>query len=71
MEGGSMFIGDKGIIVCSTYGGEVMMFPEERFQEFKDLQPPCHGLLEHTNKTGLTASRIIRNLVPILIIPDR
>ncbi|MDD3871552.1 MAG: Gfo/Idh/MocA family oxidoreductase [Bacteroidales bacterium] len=37
MEGGSMFIGDKGIIVCSTYGGDVMMFPEERFQEFKDL----------------------------------
>ncbi|MDD3385907.1 MAG: gfo/Idh/MocA family oxidoreductase, partial [Bacteroidales bacterium] len=37
MEGGSMFIGDKGIIVCSTYGGDVMMFPEERFLEFKDL----------------------------------
>jgi predicted dehydrogenase len=37
MEGGSMFIGDKGIIVCSTYGGDVQMFPEERFLEFKDL----------------------------------
>jgi predicted dehydrogenase len=36
-EGGSMFIGDKGIIVCSTYGGDVQMFPEERFLEYKDL----------------------------------
>jgi hypothetical protein len=36
-EGGSMFIGTKGIIVCSTYGGDVMMFPEERFLEYKDL----------------------------------
>jgi predicted dehydrogenase len=35
--GGSMFIGDKGIIVCSTYGGDVQMFPEERFLEYKDL----------------------------------
>jgi len=37
VDGGSMFIGDKGIIVCATYGGEVQMFPEERFLEFKDL----------------------------------
>ena len=36
-EGGSMFIGDKGIIVCSTYGGDVQMFPEERYLEYKDL----------------------------------
>lgn len=35
--GGSMFIGEKGIIVCSTYGGDVQMFPEERFLEYKDL----------------------------------
>jgi hypothetical protein len=32
-----MFIGDKGIIVCSTYGGDVQMFPEERYLEYKDL----------------------------------
>ena len=36
-DGGSLFIGDKGIIVCSTYGGDVQMFPEERFLEYKDL----------------------------------
>ncbi|HBB92219.1 MAG: oxidoreductase [Bacteroidetes bacterium GWF2_49_14] len=36
-EGGSMFVGDKGIIVCETYGGGVQMFPEERFLEYKDL----------------------------------
>jgi hypothetical protein len=36
-DGGSMFIGDKGIIVCETYGGDVQMFPEERFLEYKDL----------------------------------
>lgn len=36
-DGGSMFIGDKGFIVCSTYGGDVQMFPEERFLEYKDL----------------------------------
>lgn len=36
-EGGSMFIGENGIIVCSTYGGDVQMFPEERFLEYKDL----------------------------------
>jgi len=36
-DGGSMFIGDKGIIICSTYGGDVQMFPEERFLEYKDL----------------------------------
>jgi predicted dehydrogenase len=36
-EGGSMFIGDKGIIICETYGGGVQMFPEERFLEYKDL----------------------------------
>jgi len=35
--GGSLFIGDKGIIVCSTYGGDVQMYPEERYLEYKDL----------------------------------
>jgi len=37
MDGGSMFIGEKGVIVCGTYGGDVQMFPEERFMEFKDI----------------------------------
>ena len=37
MGGGSMFVGDKGVIVCGTYGGDVQMFPEERFQEYKNI----------------------------------
>ena len=37
MDGGSLFIGTKGILICETYGGNVRMFPEERYQEYKDL----------------------------------
>ncbi|MBT3244571.1 MAG: Gfo/Idh/MocA family oxidoreductase [Bacteroidetes bacterium] len=37
MGGGSMFIGEKGVIICSTYGDDVQMFPEERFLEYKTL----------------------------------
>jgi len=37
MGGGSMFVGDKGVIICGTYGGDVQMFPEERFMEYKDV----------------------------------
>ncbi|MCD6333537.1 MAG: Gfo/Idh/MocA family oxidoreductase [Bacteroidales bacterium] len=37
MDGGSMFIGSKGMLICSTYGGDVKMFPEERYLEFKDI----------------------------------
>ncbi len=37
MGGGSMFIGDKGVIICGTYGGDVQMFPDEKFMEYKDV----------------------------------
>ncbi len=37
MDGGSMFVGDKGVIICGTYGGDVQMFPEERYMEYKDI----------------------------------
>ncbi|MEA1875913.1 MAG: Gfo/Idh/MocA family oxidoreductase [Bacteroidota bacterium] len=36
-DGGSMFIGTEGIIMCSTYGGDVQMFPKDRFMEYKSL----------------------------------
>ena len=32
-----MFVGDKGVIICGTYGGDVQMFPEERYMEYKDI----------------------------------
>ena len=33
--GGVLFIGDKGLLVCSTYGGNPRLVPETKMQEYQ------------------------------------
>jgi hypothetical protein len=37
-DGGCLFVGNKGMLVCSTYGGSPRLLPEKLMQDYK--RPP-------------------------------
>ena len=39
-DGGNLFIGDKGKIICGCYGSSPRLIPESKMQEFLPNRPP-------------------------------